>query len=58
MCILMLAHRIPYPPHTGDKVRAYHVARHLAQRHGLALALAAPCWLSRLGPAAREASAR
>ena len=31
MRILMLAHRIPYPPHTGDKVRAYQVARHLAR---------------------------
>ena len=37
MRILMLAHRIPYPPHTGDKVRAYQVARHLAQRHELTL---------------------
>jgi sugar transferase (PEP-CTERM/EpsH1 system associated) len=38
MRILMLAHRIPYPPHTGDKVRAYRVARHLATRHELTLA--------------------
>jgi sugar transferase (PEP-CTERM/EpsH1 system associated) len=38
MRILMLAHRIPYPPHTGDKVRAFHVARHLAHGHDLALA--------------------
>ena len=38
MRILMLAHRIPYPPHTGDKVRAYHVARHLAKGHELTLA--------------------
>jgi sugar transferase (PEP-CTERM/EpsH1 system associated) len=37
MRILMLAHRIPYPPHTGDKVRAYQVARHLAARHDLTL---------------------
>ena len=34
----MLAHRIPYPPHTGDKTRAFHVARHLAARHDLTLA--------------------
>lgn len=33
----MLAHRIPYPPHTGDKTRAFHVARHLAKRHDLTL---------------------
>jgi sugar transferase (PEP-CTERM/EpsH1 system associated) len=37
MRLLMLAHRIPYPPHTGDKVRAYQVARHLAARHELTL---------------------
>ncbi len=34
----MLSHRIPYPPHTGDKTRAYHVARHLAAKHDLTLA--------------------
>jgi sugar transferase (PEP-CTERM/EpsH1 system associated) len=38
MRILMLAHRLPYPPRTGDRVRAYHVARHLARRHELTLA--------------------
>lgn len=38
MRILMLAHRIPYPPHTGDKIRAYHIARYLARRHRLTLA--------------------
>jgi hypothetical protein len=25
----MLAHKLPYPPRTGDNVRAYHIARHL-----------------------------
>lgn len=34
----MLAHRIPYPPHTGDKSRAYHIVRHLAARHDVTLA--------------------
>ena len=38
MRILMLAHRIPYPPHTGDKTRAFHIARHLARRQDLTLA--------------------
>ncbi|HKW94413.1 MAG TPA: TIGR03087 family PEP-CTERM/XrtA system glycosyltransferase [Methylomirabilota bacterium] len=38
MRILMLAHRIPYPPYTGDKTRAYHIARYLARRHSLTLA--------------------
>ncbi len=37
MRILMLAHRIPYPPHTGDKTRAFHIARYLARRHDLTL---------------------
>lgn len=31
--ILFLAHRIPYPPDRGDKIRAYHLLRHLAKRH-------------------------
>jgi sugar transferase (PEP-CTERM/EpsH1 system associated) len=37
MRILMLAHRIPYPPHTGDKTRAFHIAQHLARRHDVTL---------------------
>ncbi len=37
MRLLMLAHRIPYPPHTGDKVRAYQVAKHFAAGHELTL---------------------
>ncbi len=31
--ILYLTHRIPYPPDKGDKIRSYHVLRHLAARH-------------------------
>jgi len=38
MRILMLAHRLPYPPTTGDRIRAYHVARGLAARHHVTLA--------------------
>lgn len=33
MRILFLAHRIPYPPDKGDKIRSYHVLRSLARRH-------------------------
>jgi polysaccharide biosynthesis protein PslH len=33
MRILFLAHRIPYPPNKGDKIRSYHVLRELAKRH-------------------------
>ena len=31
--ILFLAHRVPYPPDRGDKIRSYHILRHLAARH-------------------------
>src|SRR5277367_5220233 len=30
--LLFLSHRIPYPPEKGDKIRAWHMFRHLAQR--------------------------
>jgi sugar transferase (PEP-CTERM/EpsH1 system associated) len=29
---LFLAHRIPYPPDKGDKIRSFHILRHLARR--------------------------
>ena len=31
--ILFLAHRIPYPPNKGDKIRSWHILEHLARRH-------------------------
>jgi sugar transferase (PEP-CTERM/EpsH1 system associated) len=31
--LLFLAHRLPYPPNKGDKVRSYHFLRHLAKRY-------------------------
>ncbi len=31
--LLFLAHRLPYPPNKGDKIRSYHLLRHLAQRY-------------------------
>lgn len=30
--ILILAHRIPYPPNRGDKIRGFHILKHLSQR--------------------------
>ncbi len=33
MNILYLAHRIPYPPDKGDKLRAFRQIEHLARRH-------------------------
>lgn len=31
--VLLLVHRLPYPPNKGDKVRSYHLLRHLCARH-------------------------
>ncbi len=31
--LLFLAHRIPYPPDKGEKIRAWHMLRHLARTH-------------------------
>jgi sugar transferase (PEP-CTERM/EpsH1 system associated) len=31
--LLYLVHRLPYPPNKGDKVRSYHLLKHLSQRH-------------------------
>jgi len=31
--ILYLVHRLPYPPDKGDKVRSYHLLKHLAAEH-------------------------
>jgi sugar transferase (PEP-CTERM/EpsH1 system associated) len=52
--ILFLAHRFPFPPDKGDKIRAFHMLRQLAARHEVWLG--APiddaADLSRLDPAA------
>jgi sugar transferase (PEP-CTERM/EpsH1 system associated) len=31
--LLFLAHRIPYPPDKGDKIRAWHLLEHLSHRY-------------------------
>jgi sugar transferase (PEP-CTERM/EpsH1 system associated) len=31
--VLFLAHRVPFPPDKGDKIRAFHMLQHLAERH-------------------------
>lgn len=31
--LLFLVHRLPYPPNKGDKVRSYHLLKHLTQSH-------------------------
>ncbi len=39
--VLFLAHRIPYPPDKGDKIRAFHFLEHLAASHQVWLGAAA-----------------
>ena len=36
--LLFLAHRVPYPPDRGDKIRSYNILRHLGSRHRVHLA--------------------
>lgn len=36
--LLFLAHRIPYPPNKGDKIRSWHVLKHLTERYRVHLA--------------------
>ncbi|MGH9676626.1 MAG: TIGR03087 family PEP-CTERM/XrtA system glycosyltransferase, partial [Candidatus Acidiferrum sp.] len=31
--LLFLAHRVPYPPNKGDKIRSWQILRHLAGRY-------------------------
>ncbi len=35
--VLVLAHRIPYPPDKGDKIRTWHMLQHLAQHYRVTL---------------------
>ncbi|MEZ5892820.1 MAG: TIGR03087 family PEP-CTERM/XrtA system glycosyltransferase [Parvularculaceae bacterium] len=35
--VLFLSHRIPYPPDKGDKIRSWHVLKHLAGRYRVQL---------------------
>ena len=35
--LLFLAHRLPFPPNKGDKIRSFHLLRHLAQRYRIYL---------------------
>ena len=36
--LLLLIHRIPYPPNKGDKIRSYHLLRHLTRHYRVHLA--------------------
>ncbi|EAT17303.1 hypothetical protein [Desulfuromonas acetoxidans] len=35
--VLVLAHRIPFPPDKGDKIRTYHMVQHLARHYRVTL---------------------
>lgn len=35
--LLLLVHRIPYPPNKGDKVRSWNLLRHLAEHYTISL---------------------
>jgi len=35
--LLFLAHRIPFPPNKGDKIRSFHLLRHLSKRYAVHL---------------------
>jgi len=39
--ILFLAHRVPYPPNRGDRIRSFHILRFLAQRADVSVAFLA-----------------
>ena len=36
--LLLLVHRLPYPPNKGDKIRSWHLLKHLARRYRVHLA--------------------
>jgi len=38
MKILFLAHRIPYPPNKGDKIRSFYIMKYFSQKHSVYLA--------------------
>jgi len=36
--LLFISHRIPYPPNKGDKIRSYHILKHLSRNYKIHLA--------------------
>jgi sugar transferase (PEP-CTERM/EpsH1 system associated) len=37
MRILYIAHRVPFPPDRGDRIRSYHMIKHLSKLHSVGL---------------------
>jgi hypothetical protein len=48
MKLVFLAHRTPYPPNKGEKIRAFHSFLHLAESHAC-VRLAERFWISSKG---------
>lgn len=48
MNILFLAHRIPYPPDKGDKIRSFNEIVYLSQNHNIYLATTLDCESDRM----------
>src|SRR5262247_2812990 len=38
MKILLVCHRLPYPPNRGGKIRAFNMIRHLGAKHSVVVA--------------------
>jgi len=38
MKILLICHRVPFPPNRGGKIRAFNMVRHLSQNHSVVVA--------------------
>lgn len=45
--VLMLTHRLPYPPDRGDRIRSYHLLKMLSKHFDIAIACTSdePAWL-------------
>jgi sugar transferase (PEP-CTERM/EpsH1 system associated) len=39
--VLFLSHRLPFPPDRGDRIRSFHMIRHLARHHRVSVAAVA-----------------
>jgi len=50
--VLMLTHRVPFPPNRGDRIRSLHILKHLAARADVSLACLAD---EPVEPATRQA---
>jgi len=52
--LLIIVHRIPFPPDKGDKIRSYHILKHLAEHYRVTVA----CMIDDLADLAHVAALR